>query len=167
MTQSSFEKGMPGFSLARRLIIILATLSLASCICVNAEQARNSKPMISNPVTYFEIPVTDMDRAVRFYEAVFATSLVRKEIDGLEMALFAFDENGTGVSGALAKGNSYVPSHSGPRIYFSVESIDRTLSQAISKGGRIAYPKTSVGDFWVAEFEDSEGNQIALSSTQE
>ena len=64
----------------------------------------------------------------------------------------------------LAKGNSYVPSASGPRIYFFVENIDETLDQATEMGGQIAYEKTSVGEFWVAEFKDSEGNQIALSS---
>lgn len=123
--------------------------------------------MTLNPVSYFEIPVADMDRAIEFYEAVFAVSLERTVIDGHDMALFPFDENGPGVSGALAKGDSYVPSRSGTRVYFSVESIDKTLDKAISKGGRIAYPKTSVGDLWVAEFEDSEGNQIALSSPNE
>ena len=121
--------------------------------------------MMHNPVSYFEIPVTDMDRAVAFYESVFSVSLDRTVIDGHEMALFPFDEAGKGVSGALAKGESYVPSTAGPRIYFSVENIDETLQQAIINGGKVAYPKTLVGDFWVAEFEDSEGNQIALSSS--
>ncbi len=123
--------------------------------------------MALNPVSYFEIPVADMDRAIEFYQAVFSVSLERTVIDGLDMALFPFDESERGVSGALAKGDSYVPSRSGPRIYFFVESIDETLSEAVSKGGRVAYPKTSVGDLWVAEFEDSEGNQIALSSANE
>ena len=119
---------------------------------------------MGNPVSYFEIPVSDMDRAVAFYEAVFAVSLERTIIDGHDMALFPFDEGGAGASGALAKGDSYVPSASGPRIYFFVEDIDDILNRATAKGARIAYPKTSTGDFWVAEFEDSEGNQIALSS---
>lgn len=120
--------------------------------------------MAPNPVSYFEIPVADMDRAIAFYEAVFSVSLERKVIDGLAMALFPLDEKGRGISGALAQGDSYVPAPSGPRIYFFVESIDKALGKAVSMGGRIAYPKTQVGDFWVAEFEDSEGNQIALSS---
>lgn len=123
--------------------------------------------MTLNPVSYFEIPVADMNRAIDFYETVFSVSLERTIIDGHDMALFPFDENGRGVSGALAKGDSYVPSRSGPRIYFFVESIDETLDRVTSKGSRVAYPKTSVGDFWVAEFEDSEGNQIALSSANE
>ncbi|MCE7999354.1 MAG: VOC family protein [Rhodobiaceae bacterium] len=123
--------------------------------------------MTQNPVSYFEIPVDDMDRATDFYEAVFSVTLERTVVDGLDMALFPFDENGRGVSGALVKGESYVPAKAGPRIYFFVENIDESLARALSKDGKVAYPKTPVGDFWVAEFEDTEGNQIALSSPRE
>ena len=52
-------------------------------------------------------------------------------------------------------------------IYFFVDSIDETLNRVIANGGQMAYNKTLAGDFWVAEFEDSEGNQIALSSASE
>ncbi len=123
--------------------------------------------MNRNPVTYFEIPVADMDRAVEFYEAVFSVSLERRLIDGHDMALFPFDESAGGASGALAKGESYVPSKAGPRLYFFIENIDETLARAVAQGGSVAYPKTAVGELWVAEFEDSEGNQIALSSAIE
>lgn len=123
--------------------------------------------MTQNPVSYFEIPVDDMERATDFYETVFSVTLDRAVVDGLDMALFPFDKNGRGVSGALARGESYVPSKAGPRIYFFVENIDEILARALSKGGKAAYPKTPVGDFWVAEFEDTEGNQIALSSPRE
>ena len=116
-----------------------------------------------NPVSYFEIPVTDVDRAVAFYEAVFSTTLERETIDGHSMALFPFHEGGQGVSGALAEGESYVPSKEGPRVYFSVESIDAALDRVQANGGSVAYPKTSIGELgWVAEFIDTEGNQIAL-----
>lgn len=121
--------------------------------------------MAHNPVSYFELPVEDMDRAIAFYEAVFSVSLERVLIDGHDMAVFPSDENGRGASGALAKGESYVPSRSGPRIYFFVENIDQILDLAIKNGGEQAYPVTSVGALFVAEFVDSEGNQVALSST--
>lgn len=121
-----------------------------------------------NPVSYFEIPVSDMDRAIAFYEAVFSTTLERTTIDGLAMALFPFDENHAGISGALAQGESYVPSKSGPRVYFSVVNIDAVLQRVLDCGGTVAYPKTPVGELgWVAEFIDSEGNQIALHSDAE
>ena len=38
----------------------------------------------------------------------------------------------------------------------------------VKNGGNILYPKTSVGDLgFVAEFEDSEGNRIALHQSIE
>ena len=123
--------------------------------------------MTPNPVTYFEIPVTDMGRAIEFFEAVFAVALERVQIDGHDMALFPFDEKRQGISGALAKGESYIPTIGGPRVYFSVQSIDQTLTRIRSLGAKIAYPKTLVGNFWIAEFIDSEGNQIAISADGE
>jgi predicted enzyme related to lactoylglutathione lyase len=117
----------------------------------------------ANPVTYFEIPVADMDRAVRFYEAVFETELERRQIDGYEMALFAFEAGAAGATGALAKGDVYVPAMTGPVVYFGVSDIDAVLSRATANGGKILYPKKDVGAFGtVAEFADSEGNRIAV-----
>lgn len=120
---------------------------------------------MKNPVCYFEIPVNDLERAIAFYTAVFSYKIERIELDGNEMALFpAFDET-SGITGALAKGESYVPGKQGSRIYFSVDSIEDTLQKVELIGGRVLYPKTAVGELGsVAEFEDSEGNCIALHS---
>lgn len=116
-----------------------------------------------NPVVYFEIPVTDIDRAIKFYKSVFNFTFEREIIDNNEMALFPFVEENTGISGALAKGEIYNPTHDGVVIYFNTENIDKTLKIAIESGGQMLYPKTSNGDLgFVAEFEDSEGNRIAL-----
>ncbi|WP_074408854.1 MULTISPECIES: VOC family protein [Aquimarina] len=116
-----------------------------------------------NPVVYFEIPVTDIDRAISFYKSVFNFTFEKEIIDKNEMALFPFVEENIGISGALAKGEIYKPTHNGVVIYFNTENIDKTLKIAIESGGQMLYPKTSNGDLgFVAEFEDSEGNRIAL-----
>lgn len=116
-----------------------------------------------NPVVYFEIPVTDMDRAIQFYTAVFNFTFDKTVIDKIEMALFPLVDENDGISGALAKGEIYKPTNDGVVIYFQTENIDQTLKIAIENGGRTLYPKTSNGDLgFVAEFEDSEGNRIAL-----
>lgn len=110
-----------------------------------------------NPVSYFEIPVRDMDRAVLGYR------LVREQVDGNEMALFPAVEGGSGASGALAKGEVYVPAMTGPIVYFATADIEKTLGLAGANGGKTLYPKTAVGkNGFVAEFADSEGNRIAL-----
>lgn len=119
---------------------------------------------MQNPVRYFEIPVVDMERAIAFYTAVFGFTFERVEIDGNDMALFPEFEGASGITGALAKGESYVPTKQGVRLYFGIGSIDEALVKVAVAGGSVLYPKTEVGDQnWVAEFEDSEGNCIALS----
>jgi hypothetical protein len=68
-------------------------------------------------------------------------------------------------NGALAKGESYIPGKQGSRIYFSAVSIEDTLHKVELIGSRVLYPKTTIGESGsVAEFEDSEGNCIALHS---
>lgn len=117
---------------------------------------------MKNPVSYFEIPVTDLDRAVEFYESVFELRLERATVDGYDMALFP-SSDAAGASGALAKGDVYVPSKEGAILYFSVDDIDLIIERAIARNGKLLYPKKSIGELgFVAEIEDSEGNRIAL-----
>jgi predicted enzyme related to lactoylglutathione lyase len=117
----------------------------------------------SNPVVYFEIPVIDINRAITFYSAVFNFKFEKEMIDKNEMALFPFTENHLGISGALAKGEIYKPTKEGVVIYFKTDNIDQTLLIVVKNGGQILYPNTSNGELgFVAEFEDSEGNRIAL-----
>jgi uncharacterized protein len=116
----------------------------------------------SNPVIYFEIPVHDIDRAIKFYKAVFNFDFDNELIDNNQMALFPFADQDSGISGALAKGEIYKPTKDGILIYFHTENMDDTLNFATANGGQILYPKIDNGIGLVAEFEDSEGNRIAL-----
>lgn len=116
-----------------------------------------------NPVSYFEIPVLDLQRAMQFYSAVFGYSFEPTHVDGNEMAFFPYDTSLPAASGALAKGDSYVPGKSGIRLYFDVSDIEHSVATALAVGATLLYPITAVGDFGhVAEIEDSEGNCIGL-----
>ena len=44
----------------------------------------------TNPVVYFEIPVNDLQRAVKFYSAIFNFTFEKEIMDGYEMAFFPF-----------------------------------------------------------------------------
>ena len=116
----------------------------------------------SNPVIYFEIPVNDMERAVKFYKTVFGFDFGKEIIDNYEMALFPFTDGSSGITGALTKGDIYKPTKDGVVIYFTTDNIDEALNLAASNGGQILYPVTDNGIGLVAEFEDTEGNRIAL-----
>ncbi|MGP1397622.1 MAG: VOC family protein [Inquilinaceae bacterium] len=119
--------------------------------------------MTANPISYIEIPVSDLNRAMAFYSAVFGFELERATIDGYEMALFPHAEGRPGASGALVKGDVYEPSKAGAIVYFSVADIDKALALATEHGAQVLYPKKDIGDQgFVAEIEDSEGNRIAV-----
>jgi len=136
--------------------------------CNNGSQTISKQPNLSdstiqsNPVVYFEIPVTNIDRAIKFYKKVFNFSFEKEVIDNNEMAIFPFSEEKRGISGALAKGEIYQPTKKGVLIYFATENIDKLLQSATLNGGKILYPKTDNGIGLVAELEDTEGNRIAL-----
>jgi hypothetical protein len=117
---------------------------------------------MSNIGTYFEIPVTDMDRAINFYSFVFGCEFSKDTIHDCEMAFFPFKE-GAGITGALAKGEIYKPSLEGSLVYLTTTDIDGVMNKVKEKGGSELFPKTEVPDLgFSAEFKDSEGNRVAL-----
>lgn len=120
----------------------------------------------TNPGMYFEIAVTDMPRAKAFYEAVFGYDFVSENIHGNEMAFLPFEEEAKGITGALAKGETYKPSHDGSLIYLRVDDITKVIALAIQHGGKELFPRTQANEYaFVAEIEDSEGNRIGLSES--
>lgn len=130
---------------------------LAAALLAAAPVVAADAPMIA----WFEIPVSDLARAARFYQAVLGKPLTRETVDGYAMAMFV---GPGGPEGALVKGDVYVPGKAGPILYFRVANLDAVLARAVAAGGRVLYPKKDIGpNGWVAEFEDSEGNRIALS----
>ena len=126
--------------------------------------------MENNILGWFEIPVTNMDRAVRFYESVFGLELQRNNMDALEMAWFPWKENAPGSPGSLVYHKDfYSPSsEKGVLIYLTSPSGDLNNDQAAieKSGGRIVVPKKQISEDYgyMMVFIDSEGNRIALHS---
>jgi len=119
----------------------------------------------SNPVCWFEIPVSDMARAMTFYEHVFGLKLALQDMGPLQMAWFPMKPGGHGAAGTLVKSPAYTPSHAGTLVYFTAADIDATLQRVTERGGKVLRARTSIGDYgFVGHFEDSEGNRVALHS---
>jgi predicted enzyme related to lactoylglutathione lyase len=79
------------------------------------------------------------------------------------MAFFPMDDTAKGISGALVFGKTYEPSITGTIVYINTKNIDKTNKLIVDNGGKIVYPKTSIGDMgFVAEFIDVAGNRVAL-----
>lgn len=120
-----------------------------------------------NYVNWFEIPVSDMDRAKKFYENVLGIQLTLVPLGELTMAWFPWVQGASGSAGALVKAKSYVPSHAGSMVYFSVDDIESTLTRVEMYGGEILNPRTGIGEHgFVGHFEDCEGNRVALHSAK-
>ena len=116
-----------------------------------------------NPVNWFEIPVSDMQRAIKFYGEAFDIKLEPIEIGPQEFAFFPMQKGAVGAGGTLMHGPGAKPSHQGTTVYFRVEDIDPVLGQIGKAGGKTLSPRVSVGDYgFTAHFEDSEGNRVAL-----
>jgi predicted enzyme related to lactoylglutathione lyase len=116
-----------------------------------------------NPVSWFEIPATDLDRAKTFYERVLGTNLDVFEMGGVRMAWFPRPENAVGSSGGLIQAPGRTPANTGTVVFFSVPDIDATLTAIEKHGGKVVMPKSGGGEHGaIAHFEDSEGNLVAL-----
>lgn len=120
--------------------------------------------MQKNPVGWFEIPVTDMNRARKFYEELFGKELdLQEEKGGYQMAWFPWEEDSYGSAGTLMKGEGYTPSHDGTTIYFTAAEMEDMLERVESIGGKVLVPKKDIGEHgFIAWVEDTEGNRIAL-----
>lgn len=118
-------------------------------------------------VAWFEIPVVDMDRAKKFYEAVIDESLTDYEMSepGMLYSLFPYEE-GKGVGGALIKHTWCRPSADGVTIYLpGGDDLSPSLARAEKAGAKVIIPKMSIGENgFMAQFIDTEGNRIALHS---
>ena len=121
-----------------------------------------------NTVSWFEIPVTNMDRAEKFYETVFRYKLERHQMGELDMSWFPFADV-PGSPGALVFHKEfYKPSIDGILIYFTCQSGDLSneLAKVESSDGKVIMPKKLITEDigYMVLCIDTEDNRIALHS---
>lgn len=120
-------------------------------------------------VGWFEVPVTNMKRAMEFYGSIFDIELSEQDFGNLSMAFFPQSEGSGGAPGALVETEGhYTTSHEGCLLYFSCDDLSNELSRVEESGGKVLKHKTEISpDYgFMGLFEDSEGNRIALHSMQ-
>jgi hypothetical protein len=118
-------------------------------------------------VGWFEIPVTDMNRAKEFYDTVFDISIGIHDLGGFLMGWFPNDPEKSGATGSLVQHEMYKPSITdGPLIYFSCKDVANELSRVEAANGEILRQKIQISEEhgFMALIKDTEGNRIALHS---
>lgn len=116
-------------------------------------------------INWFEIPVTDFERAMEFYEKILGMEIQQAEMMGSRMGFFPSD--GKNVSGALVQGNDYKPSTEGITLYLNGgDDLQLILEKVKNQKGKILVPKTQISPEmgYFAMFMDCEGNKMALHS---
>ena len=120
---------------------------------------------MANVINWFEIPVTDFERAKKFYAAILGAQLHVETMGEHLMGFLPMD--GEGVGGAIVHGHGYTPSSDGTLVYLNGgDDLSTILNRVEPSGGKVALPKTQITEEigYFALFLDSEGNKVALHS---
>lgn len=124
----------------------------------------NSKDMKSY-ISMFEIPATDISRAINFYQALLDIKIEKMDVEGMQMGILPYE--GQMVTAVIIKADGYKPSADGVTIYLNGgDNLQVILDKVEKNGGKIITPKTAHADGsgYFAIFLDSEGNKMALNS---
>jgi uncharacterized protein len=122
-----------------------------------------------NILNWFEIPATDLGRAQRFYETVFAVKMERMDMPNMQMVAFPGSTDEQTPGGALVKSEFHSPSEHGVVLYLNGNpDLNIPLARVEEAGGKVMMHKTRISDTvgHMAFFRDSEGNSIALHSRE-
>ncbi len=131
---------------------------------VNSSQKQITDDMNSF-ISLFEIPATDISRAINFYQSILDVNIEKMEMPGMEMGIFPY-KNQT-VTGVIMKGEDFKPSANGVTIYLNGrDNLQTILDKVEVNGGKIIVPKTAHADEsgFFALFLDTEGNKLGLNS---
>lgn len=117
---------------------------------------------MANTIVWADIPVTDLERARRFY-----TSVLQADVElmpGMEsVALLPGDDDA--VSGDLVQRENLTPGTQGCTIYLDGKGDpEGMLERAVAAGGQLEMPLTDMGEMvgFIGFFIDSEGNRIGV-----
>jgi uncharacterized protein len=125
--------------------------------------------MLDNAINWVEIPVSDFERAKKFYSTIYDYEMPVNPGPPVRMGFLLYEMKEQRVGGAICFGPGHIPSKTGVLPYLNGgKDLSVVLNRVEAAGGKVLMPKTfitrEVGH--VAQFLDSEGNRIALHSRE-
>lgn len=122
---------------------------------------------MSSVINWFDIPATNFERAVKFYETVLGISLIRDNMLGAQLGIFPA-KPGEATGAVLARAG-VTPGTAGSTIYLKAgNDLSDALGRVENAGGKILQAKTFIKEGWgyFAIILDTEGNSVGLQSPQ-
>ena len=119
---------------------------------------------MANQIVWCDIPVLDLDRAIRFYSAVLGAPVNKQEYPGMAIGLLPGSD--PDVTGCLHRSDTDRPSDHGPLVYFNCQGrLDEAVTAVTANGGKVLQPRHPIGPYgFRAIVVDTEGNRVALHS---
>jgi uncharacterized protein len=131
---------------------------------------KTNNMQLGNALNWFEIPVTDFERAKKFYETIFDYQMPEMQMGTNRMGFFLYDQPGGKVGGAIVYHPEYhTPSGTGTLVYLNCQpDLQVQLDKVVTAGGKVEMGKTQISPDqhlgFMAIINDSEGNRVALHS---
>src|SRR5687767_3539858 len=102
--------------------------------------------IFKHAISWFEIPSLDIDRAQKFYEAIFDIQMIAADIAQIKMRMFPIQDM-MNIGGAVVYNSEfYKPSVTdGPLIYLNGNpDVQIILDRVEPAGGKVLLPKTQI-----------------------
>ena len=126
-----------------------------------SETSMNMPAPKSGQVCWFEIPVTDLDRAKAFYESVLGTSMRRDDTGPNPMIAFT-DMGDPAASGHLYPGKPAAPG-TGPTVHLvALDPLETVMERVGPAGGAIVSPVIDIPAGRFVYATDPDGNSIGF-----
>lgn len=121
--------------------------------------------IVNNAINWFEICTHDFNRAVNFYQNVFAATFRQENLCDLPLAIFPYQHE-QGIGGAIVDMRP-VNAGSSVLVYLNAGgSLQTVLDRVEGAGGKIHMPAVELPQNigFIAQMIDSEGNLVGLHS---
>ena len=119
---------------------------------------------MANQIVWCDIPVVNLDRAIKFYSAVLGAEVKRQEFSGMAIAILPHNDGEVG--GCLFASDNEKPTDKGTMVYLNCNGrLDDAIASVAANSGKVLQAKHPIGPFgFRAIVLDSEGNRVALHS---
>jgi predicted enzyme related to lactoylglutathione lyase len=120
---------------------------------------------MSHSFVWVDIPVRDLERAIKFYSAVLDGPVTREGGPGFAFGVFSHGNDD--VAGCLyTPDDDNAPCERGPLVYLNADGrLGDAVRAVAANGGRVVQAMHQIGPHgYRAIVLDSEGNRVALHS---